>query len=239
MPLGHGQASNNLLLKAIRQEDLIELKRHFLMVDLNLHEVLQEAHKPVNFLYFPTSGVCSIIALGTDGARIEAGLIGREGVVGLSVALAVDEAPFDVVVQVPGRAMRISRTEFVRILEVHPEFRKIILRYAYVFMVQTAQTALANGKLTIQQRLARWLLMCQDRVDAPEFVMTHQFLSVMLSVRRPGVTTALQTLESKAAIKSMRGKIRILDRAMLLQFAKSAYGEPEREYQRLLSVKKP
>ena len=112
--------------------------------------------------------------------------------------------------------------------------RSNLLRFAHVFEVQMSQTALANGSFTIERRLARWLLMCQDRVGHPEFLITHEFLSIMLAVRRSGVTVALQKLEGKKIIKSTRARIEILNRKALLQLAESAYGVPEAEYRRLI-----
>jgi CRP-like cAMP-binding protein len=238
MPQATELHSDNLLLNSIPLVDLVLMHNHFEWVDVNYREVLHTAYQPIDHIYFLTSGICSVISVGGDGARIEAGIIGREGFVGMSVPLTVNEAPFDVLVQSPGRALRLPREEFFQMLEPSTYLKKAVMRYIHTFMVQTAQTALANGRLTIQQRLARWLLMCQDRIEGSELVMTHQTMSVMLAVRRSSVTAAIQSLESKYAIKAMRGKIRIINRTILEHHAKGAYGVPEREYQRLLSTKK-
>jgi len=227
---------SNLLLASISQSNFLRMGDHFEEVDLDLHQVLHSAGAAIEHLYFPTSGICSVIVRAGDGLLLEAGIIGKEGVVGLSLALFVDESPFEVIVQLPGRALRISRDAFLEMQNSNLHFRNTILRYIYIFMIQTAQTALANGKLTIQERLARWLLMCHDRADAREFIMTHKFLSTMLAVRRAGVTTALQHLESKSAIKSTRGKVKIINRAVLEQLANSAYGKPEAEHRRLIGA---
>ncbi|MBG1232640.1 Crp/Fnr family transcriptional regulator [Aestuariivirga litoralis] len=206
--------------------------QHFEWVDLNSHDVLHSQGQTIRHIYFPVSGICSVLALCNDGTRIETGLIGREGLIGASLCFAVTDAPFEVVVQVPGRSIRIAERAFLETFNSSVETRTAILRFVYTLMVQTAQTALANGRMTIQQRLARWLLMCQDRLDTAEFVITHEFLSQTLAVRRAGVTVALQVLEGQNAIKSMRGKVRILDRPSLLKIAGGAYGVPENEYQR-------
>ena len=228
----------NFLLDSIPRPDLALLATHLEWTDLVTHDVLHSANKPTNYLYFPISGICSILAIGNDGKRIETGIIGKEGLVGVSLCLSVEDAPFHVVVQIPGRSMRIAEHHFMPIFNSSVDMRKVILRFAYSFLVQTSQTVLANGRMTIQQRLARWLLMCQDRVEMPEFVMTHQFLSDMLAVRRSGITVALQVLEDRKAIQSKRGKVRILNRTLLKQMAGSAYGVAEKEYQRVLGSKK-
>jgi CRP-like cAMP-binding protein len=234
MPDGFEYPVKNLILDAIPELDFVNLKQYFELVELNLHDIVHVANSLIEYVYFPVSGICSVIAVTDDNIRIEAGIIGREGFVGVSVPLFVEMAPFEVIVQVPGRALRISRNSFTRAMDESPDLKIAVLQYIHVFLVQSAHTALANGKLTIEQRLARWLLMCQDRVDTPDFIITHSFLSVMLAVRRPGVTEALQVLESKSAVKATRGKIKILDRVKLESLAKGAYGVPEREYQRLL-----
>jgi CRP-like cAMP-binding protein len=109
------------------------------------------------------------------------------------------------------------------------------LRFAHTFNVQVSQTAVANGHYTINQRLARWLLMCQDRADSHEFPMTHKFLSIMLGVRRAGITDSLNSLEGKKAIRALRSRIVVLNRAVLEEIARAAYGIPEREYRRLIN----
>jgi CRP-like cAMP-binding protein len=198
-------------------------------------DVLHEAHKQVEYAYFPTSGICSVIAEGADGVQIETGLIGREGFVGISIILFVDSAPSQVMVQAEGRALRISRAKLLNAIRKSPSLSATLLRFAHTFTVQIAQTALSNGHFTIHQRLARWLLMCQDRVDSHEFPMTHKFLAIMLAVRRAGITDALNYLEGKKAIRAMRGRIVILNRAALEEMAGGSYGVPEQEYKRLLT----
>jgi CRP-like cAMP-binding protein len=180
------------------------------------------------------SGICSIIAQNEQGVQIETGLIGREGFVGTSLVLFVDSAPSRVIVQAGGRAARISRISLQKAIEKSPSLLKTLLRFAHIFHVQVSQTAIANGHNTINQRLARWLLMCQDRADSREFPMTHKFLAIMLAVRRAGITDALSVLEEKKAVRAMRGRIVILNRAILEEMAGAAYGVPEREYSRVL-----
>ena len=137
-------------------------------------------------------------------------------------------AGHQVVVQAEGRALRISRAKLLNAIRKSPTLSAMLLRFAHTFNVQISQTALSNGHFTIHQRLARWLLMCQDRVNSHEFPITHKFLSVMLAVRRAGITDALNYLEGKKAIRAMRGRIVILNRAILEDMAGGAYGVPSR-----------
>jgi CRP-like cAMP-binding protein len=228
-------AIQNQLLAAIPKSDLKALLQYFEPMDLVLQDSLGEPEEPIEHAYFPIEGICSIIAVNQRGARIEAGLIGKEGFVGAAIILSVDHAPFQVIVQAPGRALRISRANLLQASQRHPAFTTVLSRFIHVFSIQTAQTALANGRFSIEERLARWLLMCHDRVGSHEFSMTHKFLSVMLAVRRSGVTGALHKLEGSHLIQPTRGKIKILDRNGLEKAAGGAYGVPEQEYERLIS----
>jgi CRP-like cAMP-binding protein len=225
----------NTLLAAMPKSDLELLKSKLEWKDLVMEEVLQEPNTQLEYAYFPTSGICSVIAGNVEGVQAETGLIGREGFVGLSIVLFADQAPSKVIVQAAGRALRISRTKLLKAISASPSLQASLLRFVHTFNVQISQTAVANGRYTINQRLARWLLMCQDRVDSHEFPMTHKFLAIMLTVRRAGITDSLASLEGAKAIKAMRGRIIVLDRAILEGIAGAAYGVPEKEYKRLIS----
>jgi len=225
----------NTLLGALGKSDFELLKSKLEWTDLAVGDVLYEPRKQVEHAYFPISGICSVIAENAQGVQIETGMIGREGFVGISIVLFADSAPSQVIVQADGRALRISRAKLLNAIRKSPSLSAKLLRFAHTFNVQVSQTALSNGHFTISQRLARWLLMCQDRVDTPEFPMTHKFLAIMLAVRRAGITDALNYLEGKKAIRSMRGRIIILNRGTLEEMAGGSYGVPEQEYKRLLT----
>ena len=224
----------NTLLGVLAKPDLALLKSHLEWVDLAIGDVLYAAYKQIEYAYFPTSGICTVIAQNAEGIQIETGMIGREGFVGIPIVLFVDSTPSQVVVQAAGRALRISRARLLNAIRENPSLSATLLRFAHTFNVQVSQTALSNGHFTIHQRLARWLLMCQDRVDSHEFPMTHKFLAIMLAVRRAGITDALNYLEGKKAIRAMRGRIVILNRTVLEDMAGGAYGVPEQEYKRLM-----
>jgi CRP-like cAMP-binding protein len=224
----------NNLLAALSKSDFELLKSKLDWIDLKLGDLLYIANQPFDYAYFPTSGICSIIADNSQGVKIETGVIGREGFVGIPIIHFADSAPSQVLVQGEGRALRISRDQLLKAVQKSPSLLKVLLQFAHVFATQVAQTAVANGHYTINQRLARWLLLCQDREESHEFRLTHHFLSLMLAVRRAGVTDALSYLEGKKAIRAMRGRIVIINRACLEEIAGAVYGVSEKEYERLI-----
>jgi CRP-like cAMP-binding protein len=227
--------TGNSLLHTLAKADGELLLPKLESVDLKVGEKLCKAHEPIEYAYFPLSGICSVIAQNEEGVRIETGLIGREGFIGIPIVLFVESAASEVVVQAEGSALRISQPKLLHAIQKSPRLNRLLLHFAHVFSVQVAQTAVANGHNTIHERLARWLLMCQDRAESHEFPMTHQFLSVMLAVRRAGITEALNDLEGKNAIRAARGHIMILNRTILEQIAGAAYGTPEEEYKRVIT----
>lgn len=235
MPATSESFGANTLLGSLPKSDLELLSSKLELKDLVMEAVLQEPNKQVEYAYFPTSGICSVIAGNVEGVQAETGLIGREGFVGLSIVLLADQAPSKVIVQAAGRALRIKRSRLLKAIGESPSLQAALLRFVHTFNVQVSQTAVVNGHYKINQRLARWLLMCQDRADSHEFPMTHKFLSVMLAVRRAGITDALAELEGMKCIRALRGRILITDRKCLEQIAGAAYGIPESEYRRLLS----
>jgi CRP-like cAMP-binding protein len=235
MPINSELLVQNTLLASLSKADLAILASKLEWADLCMGELLYEAYKPVEHVYFPISGICSVIAQNDEGVRTETGLIGKEGFVGVPIVLFVVSAPSEVMVQASGRALRISSNKILKAIQESPSLLKTLLKFAHTFSVQVSQTAVANGHYTINQRLARWLLMCQDRAESHEFPMTHKFLAVMLAVRRAGITEALNFLEGKKAIRALRGRVVVLNRSILEDIAGAAYGVPEKEYQRLIS----
>jgi CRP-like cAMP-binding protein len=229
-PLVFGE---NQLLAVTLYADIDPLAPSFDLVELRQRDVLSSPNIRDDFAYFPLGGICSFIATARNDIRVEVGLVGQEGFVGTSIVLQAEHDPNEVIVQVEGRALRIPNPKLLEAFNASAAFRTILLRYVYILGIQTSQTALANGVHTIEMRLARWLLMCMDRVGAT-FPMTHEFLSIMLSVRRAGITEALHVLEGKMLIRSSRGMVVVIDRQGLQVFAGAAYGLPEREYERLI-----
>lgn len=175
-----------------------------------------------------------------DGrSGIEIGIIGREGVTGLAVIMATDRSPHETYMQVAGAGHRISAQALRNAMFQSRSLQQTLLRYAYAFGIQTAETAVANGRCSIEERLARWLLMALDRIDGVVVPLTHEFLATMLGVRRSGVSVALAALEAKNLVKPQRGLVLVSDRRGLEECANGAYGTSEAELQRLMHTESP
>lgn len=224
----------NTLLAGFSEAQLGHLAPEMEPVELPVKAVLQGPDAPLEHVYFPGTGIGSVIAIGTDGQRIEAGLFGRDGMSGLPVVWDDDRSPHEVVMQVPGTGHRLAADALREAMAAEPAIRARFLRYGQAFAVQVTLTALANARHTLPGRLARWLLMCHDRINGDAMELTHEFLSVMLGVRRSGVTVAIHELEGRGYITATRGRLRILDRGGLEALAHGIYGVPEAEYARLL-----
>lgn len=226
--------ATNHLLRSLGPKDAALLDGRLEVVDLPRRHVLERPQVPISHAYFPDAGVGSVVALTTRGRRIEAGLFGREGMSGLSVVMGSDRSPHETFMQVEGAGRRVSVADLEGAMGRSATLRGHLLRFCQVMMVQTAHTALANGQANIEERLARWLLMCRDRSDGDELELTHEFLALMLGVRRAGVTVAMGLLDRRGLVRAHRGGCAVLDREGLEELADGIYGVPEAEYRRLL-----
>jgi CRP-like cAMP-binding protein len=226
----------NRLLKAMPPQSFEALRSHMELVDLSLKQDLVEADQPNAFVHFIESGLASVVAESSDGESVEIGHVGREGMVGYHVMLMTPTSSHRTFMQSPGSAIRVAVDPFMAALEEHRSMRNLLLRYVHCCEVQLGHSALANGRYNMHERLARWLLMCHDRLDGDDLALTHEFLSLMLGVRRSGVTEQLHILEGLHAIRATRGNIRIIDREKLEEVAGGCYGAPEAEYKRLIET---
>jgi CRP-like cAMP-binding protein len=226
--------SNHLLQRLSRKDR--KLLGPLEAVDLVLHAPLETTDRTVESIDFIEAGFVSVVADGTSKDPIEIGLIGNEGMSGLAVVLGDTQSPFDTYVQGHGTALRVGAAALRQAMAESPALRAVLLRYARTFVTQIASTAAANGRSNIEERLARWLLMVEDRMGR-SFPITHEFLSIMLAVQRPGVTLALQSLATSRLIAATRGNIEIIDRQGLIAATHGAYGLAEREYLRLLPLR--
>jgi len=224
----------NRLLAALSPDDLGLLQPHLDPVDLKMGDVLVEPNMPIEHVHFVEDGIASIVALTPQGRQLKVGLFGWDGVSGTAVVLGTDRTPHKSFIQVAGRAQRMRSEDLRRAVGRSPSLQALLLRYVQVFTIQTAHTALSNGSYKIEERLARWLLMCHDRIEGDELALTHEFLALMLGVRRPGVTDAANGLEGTGLIRARRGLIQVIDRAGLEEVAGESYGLPEAEYERLI-----
>jgi CRP-like cAMP-binding protein len=220
-------------------DDLDFVAAHLRPARLEIRHYFENAEAPIKEICFPESAVVSVVARTAGGRSIEAGLIGLEGVTGIAILMGDDRSPNETYVQIAGAGHVMAADDLRAAIRASPALHRLLLRYAHTFMVQTSQTALANGRAKIDERLARWLLMASDRVEGPEMTLTHEFLSLMLGVRRPGVTDALHRLEGERLIRSKRSSITIRDRAGLVAAANSSYGVAEQDYERLFGRFRP
>src|SRR3954447_11232001 len=212
--MAHPQQASvrNRLLATLPLGDFDLLQPDLEPVPLRLRQWLIETQQPIQHVYFPEHGIVSVLA-DTSQGRIEVGLIGPEGIAGVPVVLGTERSPHGYMVQADGEALRIPAQDLRTALRHSPSLHSAFLRYTHALMVQTAQTAYANAGFTIEARLARWVLMTDDCLERDDLPLTHDFLAMMLGVRRPGVTLAMQALESNGLIRASYGSITVLDRA--------------------------
>ena len=227
--------SPNLILSALTPAQSGLLKPHLEHVHLRHGQTLIEADRIIEHIYFPEGGIVSTTARTAEAGMTEIGIVGYEGLTGTAVLLGSDRMPHDTFVQVDGStAFRIEAAHLLRACDSDPSLRTLLLRYVQTFIVQAAQSAVANAHYKIEARLARWLLMCHDRLPGSEISLTHEFMSMMIAAQRPGVTETLHVLEGEGLIRATRGKVAIRDRSGLEARAGDSYGSPEREYRRLI-----
>jgi len=217
----------NRILSRLSAADMALLKPDLESIDLPLRYVFEEANKPITHSYFIEYGLCSIVA-GNGHKRLEIGLIGCEGMTGLPIVLGHDRSPNETFMQVAGNGIRIAADKLREAISQSRSLERELLGFVHSFMNQTASSALANGTATVEERLARWLLMANDRLRGDEVPLTHEFLSLMLGVRRAGVTVALNYLEQRAIIRLARKQIVITDRKGLEAAANGTYHKPEK-----------
>jgi len=225
----------NTLLGALSEDDLGLLKPHLTRVSVAREEVILQANKPVEHVYFPEGGIVSIVSDMIDSGRTEAGIFGRDGVSATCLLLGSDRSPHESFVQIgPMDALRIDADRYVDVIARSQTLRTVLLRYVQTTLVQSAQSTATNATHRIESRLARWLLMCDDRIDGDEIALTHEFMGMMISADRSNVTVTLHILEGAGMIHSKRGRVIILDRVKLAELAGDSYGVPEAEYRRLI-----
>jgi hypothetical protein len=226
----------NRILGSLGDADFALLQPHLVPVTLRFRQRLQTPNRRVKAAYFPDSGIASVVAIGmASSSQAEVAIIGWEGMTGLPIVLGVARSPCEIFVQVKGHGRCIPAVNLEIAMERSETLRAVLLNYVHVYDVQASYTALANARGSLEEKLARWLLMAQDRVAANELELTHEFLSLMLGVRRAGVTVALQHFVERGLITARRGTIVIEDRDGLQEAAHGLYGVPEAEFERLFS----
>jgi CRP-like cAMP-binding protein len=224
----------NRLLSLLSDDDYQRLRPHLSQVILDYKKSLYEASRPIEHVYFPVDGVASLVLTTSDGHSAEVGTIGSEGLVGLPICLGDRVAPSAVYVQVPGNALRMDARIFRVELDRSPSLNLVMLRYAHAFFNQVAQSAACAHLHRLEQRCCRWLLMTHDRIAQDEFSLTHEFLAVMLGVRRPTVTLVMAELARAGIVSHVRGHVRIVDRAGLEGASCECYRNVRAVFDRLL-----
>lgn len=214
------QASiGNILLRQMAAEDYALIANHLKRIDFPLRLQLHAAGRKIDHVYFPEDGIVSIVAVTLDGKSCEVGLFGREGMSETATVLGTDHSPHEAYVQAAGTsALRLPSDILNAAFERSTTLRRHLLHYVQAMMIQLS-SSIAAANQTIEQRLARWLLMCHDRTDGDEVLLTHEFIGMMLGVRRAGVTEAMATLGTTGLIVGKRGTVVIVDRAGLEAFA--------------------
>ena len=205
----------NHVISALPPADRDALAPHLQGVTLKSGDILYEPGYPVEWVYFPTTTVLSVITVMRDGRSVESDTVGRESAVGLLCALAACVSVTRTFTQIPGHALRISSARLRRRAEESPDLRRLLVRHAQANLAQAHQSVACNALHDLDQRLCRWLLMSHDRTGSDDVQLTHQFLATMLGVQRTTVTEALRAMTEAQLIRQGRGAIRILDRARL------------------------
>jgi CRP-like cAMP-binding protein len=227
----------NGLLLALSPEDLLLLRPKLQLVDLHFNDSIYLAGNRVDAVHFVETGMVSLIATLEDGSQVEVGIAGREGLFGLPLIFGDDRSIVEARVQLDGTALRIDAVAFRAAMEQSPTLRGLLLRYAMAFHAQVTFTAACNARHAIENRLARWLLIAHDRAGGDSFAITHEFISMMLGVGRPGVSIAAGILQKAGLVHYGRGKMNILDRSGLEAATCECYHSTRREFARLLGSK--
>jgi CRP-like cAMP-binding protein len=221
---GSGKAVGNRILLSISDTDYKQIRPFLEYVDLPHHLNLHEPSGKLKFAYFLNSGLASIVVATKGGRDVEAGVVGPEGFVGTALAVGLDRSPLCEVVQIAGHGFRVAASALRAVLNSAPDLQLRLSRYAVLQGMQVAQTAACNRLHDVAQRLARWLLMAQDRVDSGTLPITHDFLAIMLGTDRPSVSLAAAALQEKRVIRYRRGSVEILNRKNLEASACVCYG---------------
>ncbi len=227
-------AEKNYLLASLDEKELARVMAKLEHVSFDLGTVIYESGDKMDYAYFPTSAIVSLLYIMEDGGTAEIGIIGNDGILGVSLFLGGDSTSNRAVIQSAGDAYRMKpedlRTEFAHA----GRFQDLLLRYTQALMTQISQTAVCNRLHAVEEQLCRWLLLSHDRLDSDKLVMTHDLISNMLGVRREGITLAAKKLAAKKLIKNTRGTIEVLDRQGLEEAACECYEIVNTEYNRLL-----
>jgi len=223
-------ASENKILAALPRKDYERLAPHLEACEFERGENVYRPNKRIDHVYFPTGAMISVVAVTSDGGSVEVGVIGREGMTGISVVLGVPKSTDEVMVLLPNSAVRLEVDVLLEEFRRAGALQNVLLRYTHALMRMVAQTAACNRLHHAPMRLARWLLMCRDRVQSDELPLTHEFIAMMLGIRRAGVSEIALTLQEQGFIRYKRGLINITDSKGLEGFVCECYGIVKAEF---------
>lgn len=218
-----GKAVRNLILLSLPDDEYNLLRPHLEPLDLPQHYILQEPGEKIDFTYFLNEGMTSLVALSDDGRSVEVGIVGKEGMVGMSLTAGLRRETFRSIMQIVGSGLRLHSEAFEEIFTAAPTLRLELSRFGFMHGMRVAQLAACNRLHEVDQRLARWLLMCQDRTGSPILPLTHEYLGQMLGTGRPSVSLALGCLEDAGLIGNSRGAVTILNRKGLEEVCCECY----------------
>lgn len=219
-----GKPVSNKILLAIPDSEYLSVRKHLESVKLPPHHILHEPNESLHFVYFPNGGLLSLVVVMQSGETVEVGIVGREGIAGIPSAVGLRRNPFREVVQIAGDGFKIKVDVLQDVLRLCPQLQMMLSRYIVLHTLQVSQSAACNRLHTAEQRLARWLLMTQDRVDFGVLAITHDFLATMLGTDRPTISLAAGILQKKKLIEYPRGSVKILNRKKLERSACECYG---------------
>ena len=230
-------SKDNELLAALPDEDFAALLPHLERLPLPLGMAVYESGAKQSYVYFPTSGIVSLLYVLEDGSSAEIAIAGKEGLVGISLFMGGETTPSRAVVQSSGEGYRLRAAVLKKMFEKGGALQHLLLRYTQALITQMTQTAVCNRHHSVDQQLCRWLLLSLDRLPSNELVMTQELIANMLGVRREGVTEAAGKLQAEGLIEYRRGRITILDRAHLEARVCECYSVVKKEYDRLLPAR--
>ena len=213
----------NRLLSNMSASDFAMIESKLTFVELSRALELNSPDNQIEYCWFMETGLASVVATSCEGHETEVGIVGCDGMVDVATILGADRSPLRSFIQIAGYGFRITARDLTWARQNSRTFQAQLDLFAYAYLIQVAHTALANASFNVEERLGRWLLMCGDRVGDDEIILTHEFLSTMLNVRRAGVTRAIQSLERNGFVKARRGAITVVNRAGLENFARDAY----------------
>ena len=227
-------ALKNYLLAALPADEFVRVHSKLVPLSFKLGDVLYESGGKMDYVYFPTTAIVSMLYIMENGATAEIGVVGNDGIVGNALFMGGDTTTSRAIIQSAGEAFRMKAKDVKAEFALGGVFQQILLRYTQALLTQISQTAVCNRLHAVEQQLCRWLLLIHDRLDSDKLVMTHDLISNMLGVRREGVTLAAQKLAKKNLIKNVRGTVIIIDRQGLEEAVCECYKVVNNEYNRLL-----